>query len=109
LEGHEGRQSSGRRKTKSPVEADGQGGDQPTSTPTDFDAEHNPFPRKERAREGRTLTGPDPRRDQTASEEKVALVGFPFGPTVPAEAHLFRVVGAEFIAEELTAWSAPRL
>jgi hypothetical protein len=43
------------------------------------------------------------------SEEKVALVGFPFCPSVPAEAHLFGIVGAEFVAKELTVWSTPRL
>jgi hypothetical protein len=43
------------------------------------------------------------------SEEKVALMGFPFGPSVSAEAHLFGIVGAEFVAKELTVWSTPRL
>jgi hypothetical protein len=28
---------------------------------------------------------------------------------VPAEAHLFGIVGAEFVAKELTVWSTPRL
>jgi hypothetical protein len=43
------------------------------------------------------------------SEEKVALVGFPFCPPVSAEANLFGIVGAEFVAKELTVWSTPRL
>jgi hypothetical protein len=43
------------------------------------------------------------------SEEKVALVGFPFCPSMSAEAHLFGIVGAEFVAKELTVWSTPRL
>jgi hypothetical protein len=46
---------------------------------------------------------------QRPSEEKVPLVGFPFSLSMSSETHLFRVVGAEFIAEELTAWCAPRL
>jgi hypothetical protein len=36
-------------------------------------------------------------------------VGFPFGLSMSSETHLFRVVGAKFIAEELTARCAPRL
>jgi hypothetical protein len=36
-------------------------------------------------------------------------VGFPFCPSVSAEAHLFGIVGAEFVAKELTIWSTPRL
>jgi hypothetical protein len=43
------------------------------------------------------------------SEEKVALVGFPFSLSMSSEAHLFRVVGTEFIAEKLTARCAPGL
>jgi len=43
------------------------------------------------------------------SEEKVALVGFPFCPAVSAETHLFGIVGAEFVAKELTVWRTPRL
>jgi hypothetical protein len=47
--------------------------------------------------------------DQTESEEKVALVSFAFCPAVSAKAHLLGVVGAEFIAKELTIRRAPRL
>jgi hypothetical protein len=48
-------------------------------------------------------------RSQRSLEEKVPLVGFPFGLSMSSETHLFRVVGAKFIAEELTARCAPRL
>jgi hypothetical protein len=43
------------------------------------------------------------------SEEKVALVGFPFRPAVPPEAHFLGIVGAEFIAKKLPVWCTPRL
>jgi hypothetical protein len=43
------------------------------------------------------------------SEEKVAFVGFPFRPAVPAEADLLGVVSAEFIAEKLAVCRTPRL
>jgi hypothetical protein len=43
------------------------------------------------------------------SEEKVTLVGFPFRPPVPSEAHFLGVVGAKFIAKELTVRCSPRL
>jgi hypothetical protein len=36
-------------------------------------------------------------------------VSFPFCPAVSAETHLLGIVGAEFIAKELTVGSAPRL
>jgi hypothetical protein len=36
-------------------------------------------------------------------------VSFPFCPAVAAEAHLFGIICAEFIAKELTIRSAPRL
>jgi hypothetical protein len=60
--------------------------------------------------EGGTVpASPPSSRQNGLSEEKVPLVGFPFSLSVSSEAHLFRVVGAEFIAEELTARCAPRL
>jgi hypothetical protein len=43
------------------------------------------------------------------SEEKVALVGFPFRPAVSSEAHFLGIVGAEFIAEKLPIGRPPRL
>jgi hypothetical protein len=46
-----------------------------------------------------------PRRERGAargSEEKVALVGFPFRPAMPSEAHFLGIIGAKFIAKELT-------
>jgi hypothetical protein len=52
---------------------------------------------------------PNPRRIKPQSEEKVALVGFPFCPPVAAKAHLLGIVGAEFVAKELTVWCTPRL
>jgi hypothetical protein len=36
-------------------------------------------------------------------------VGFTLCPAVSTEAHLLGIVGAEFVAKELTVWSAPRL
>jgi hypothetical protein len=60
---------------------------------------------------------PDPRRGSNPnqkkikpqSEEKVTLVSLPFCPAVSTEAHLLGIVGAEFVAKELTVWSTPRL
>jgi hypothetical protein len=43
------------------------------------------------------------------SKEKVPLVGFPFSLSVSSETHLFGIVGAEFIAEELTTRGTPGL
>jgi len=43
------------------------------------------------------------------SEEEVPLVRFALGPAMSAEAHLFGIVGAEFVTEELPIWSTPRL
>jgi predicted nucleic acid-binding protein len=43
------------------------------------------------------------------SEEKVALVRFPFRPAVPSEAHFFSIVGAELVAEKLSVRCTPRL
>jgi hypothetical protein len=43
------------------------------------------------------------------SEEKIALVGFPFGPAVPPEAHFLGIVSAEFVAEKLSVRRTPRL
>jgi hypothetical protein len=43
------------------------------------------------------------------SEEKVALVGFPFRPAMSAEANLLGIVSTEFIAEKLAICRAPRL
>jgi len=67
------------------------------------------FPRKRGKEVWESRRGLIRGRDQPQSEEKVALVGFPFCPSVSAEAHLFGIVGAEFVAEELTVWSTPRL
>jgi hypothetical protein len=53
--------------------------------------------------------GPRPALVKPPSEKKVALVSLPFSLSMPSETHLFCVVGAEFIAEELTARRAPRL
>jgi hypothetical protein len=50
-----------------------------------------------------------PLSSKRTSEEKVPLVGFPFSLSMSSEAHFFRVVSTEFIAEELTARCAPRL
>ncbi|HKD27294.1 MAG TPA: hypothetical protein VKC66_15515 [Xanthobacteraceae bacterium] len=36
-------------------------------------------------------------------------MGFPFRPAVSSEAHFFGIVGAEFVAKELTVRSTPRL
>jgi len=47
-------------------------------------------------------------RDQ-GSEEKVAFVGFPLRPAVPAKAHLLGIVSAEFVAEKLAIRRTPRL
>jgi hypothetical protein len=47
--------------------------------------------------------------DRAASKEKIALVGFPFRPAVSSEPHFFGIVGAEFVAKELTVGSSPRL
>jgi hypothetical protein len=62
-----------------------------------------------RRRESRQRTGFNPRRDQTSSEEEVALVGFAFRPPMSAEAHFFGVVSTELVTKELTVWSTPRL
>jgi hypothetical protein len=43
------------------------------------------------------------------SEEEVSLVCFAFRPAVPAEAYLLRIVGAEFVTEELPTRGTPRL
>jgi hypothetical protein len=43
------------------------------------------------------------------SEEKVAFVGFPFRPAMPAEANLLGIVSAEFVAEKLAVCCPPRL
>jgi hypothetical protein len=50
-----------------------------------------------------------PQQSKQPSEEKIPLVGFPFSPSMSSETHLFRIVGAEFIAKELTIRCAPRL
>jgi hypothetical protein len=47
--------------------------------------------------------------DYTASEEEVPLVSFAFRPAVSSEAHLFGIVGAEFVTKELPVWRTPRL
>jgi hypothetical protein len=47
--------------------------------------------------------------DWAASEEEVPLVGFAFRSAVSSEAHLFGIVGAEFVTKELPVWRTPRL
>jgi hypothetical protein len=68
-----------------------------------------PVPFALRATQFRRVLRPRPALVKLQSEKKVPLVGFPFGLSVSSETHLFRIVGAEFIAEELTARCAPRL
>ncbi len=48
-------------------------------------------------------------RNHAESEEKVAFVGFPLRPAVPAKAHLLGVVSTEFVTEKLTVRRTPRL
>jgi hypothetical protein len=43
------------------------------------------------------------------SEEKVALVRFPFRPAMSPKAHFLGIVSAEFVAKKLTVCCTPRL
>ena len=47
--------------------------------------------------------------DWATSEEEVPLVGFAFRSAVSSEAHLFGIVGAEFVTKELPVWRTPWL
>jgi hypothetical protein len=45
----------------------------------------------------------------TASEEEIPFVSFAFRSAVSSEAHLFGIVGAEFVTKELPVWGTPWL